>query len=62
MRITLKFRDTDARTITYFLRRRYSSKADLEKLVMVAIRREVASEAEKELDELDIGRLETKGV
>lgn len=57
MRITLKFRDTDARTITYFLRRRYNSKADLEKLVMVAIRREVASEAEKELDEL-----KTKGV
>jgi len=57
MRIILKFRDTDARTITYFLRCRYNSKADLQKLAMVAIRREVAREAEKELDEL-----KTKGV
>ncbi len=55
MQITLKFRNTDARTIEYYLRRRYggSGKAKLDKLVMVAIRREVANEAEKELAELN---------
>lgn len=55
MQITLKFRDTDARTVEYYLRRRYGGtrKAKLEKLAMVAIRREVANEAQKELDELN---------
>lgn len=53
MQITLKFRDTDARTVEYYLRRRYNSKAKLDKLAMVAIRREVANEAEKELAELN---------
>ena len=53
MRITLAFRDSDARTVEYCLRRRYNSKASLEKLAMVAIRREVANEAQKELDELN---------
>ena len=53
MRIELKFRDDDARSIKYYLQRRYKSKASLEKLAMVAIRREVANEAQKELDELE---------
>ncbi len=54
MQITLKFRDNDARTVTYYLKRRYNARstAKLERLAMVAIRREVASEAQKELDEL----------
>jgi hypothetical protein len=50
MKIELKFRTDDARTIEYFLRKRYNSKAKLEKLVMVAIRHEVALEAKKESD------------
>lgn len=55
MQITLRFRTDDARTVTYYLRRRYDAKpkAKLEDLVMVAIRREVASEAQKELNELN---------
>jgi len=52
MQIILKFRDADARSIEYYLRRRYSSKARLMRLVMVAIRREVSNEAEKELGEI----------
>jgi len=54
MRIELKFRDADARSVDYYLKRRYNSKANLDKLVMVAIRREVALEAQKELDELNL--------
>ena len=52
MKIELKFRDSDARVVTYFLRHRYKSKAELAKLAMVAIRREDAKEAELELAEL----------
>lgn len=55
MKIELKFRSDDARSVEYYLKRRYNSKAALEKLAMVAIRREVASEAQKELDELFTG-------
>ena len=55
MQVILKFRSDDARTVNYFLRRRYNSKADLQKLAMVAVRREVANEAQKELDELNKG-------
>ena len=53
MQIVLKFRDTDARTVTYYLRRRYNSKANLDKLIMMIIRREVAAEASKELAEAE---------
>ncbi len=53
MQITLRFRADDARIVAYYLRRRYKAKstAKLERLAMVAIRREVANEAQKELDE-----------
>lgn len=52
MQITLKFRETDARSITYYLRRRYKSKANLERLTWLAIFIAVADEAKKELAEL----------
>jgi len=50
MRIELKFRDSDARTVEYYLQKRFNSKAKLEKLIMLVVRREVAIEAKKELD------------
>ena len=51
MEITLKFRDSDARVVTYYLKRRYAAKSDdLKKLAMVAIRAEVAKSAQDELD------------
>jgi len=53
MKLTIAFRDSDARTITYFLRRRYHSKANLENLAKLAIRTEVAKEAEIELKEAE---------
>ena len=53
MRIEIKFTQDTARTVEYFLRRRYKSKAALEKLARLAILREVADEATKELAELD---------
>ena len=52
MQITLKFRDTDARSVKYYLQKRHSSKVNMEKLCLLAIRREVAKEAKKELDEI----------
>ena len=51
MRITIAFRDTYARSAQYYLRKRYNSKAELVALCRVAITREVAREAEKELKE-----------
>ena len=53
MKITLTFRDTDARAHEYYLRKRYHSKAGFAKLAKVAILREASLEAEKELDELN---------
>lgn len=53
MQIVIKFTDDAARRNEYYLRRRYKSKASLEKLAKVAILREVANEAQKELDELN---------
>ena len=53
MQVILRFKNDDARYIKYFLRRRYKSKADLAKLAMVAIRHEVSSEAQIELNELN---------
>lgn len=55
MQITIKFKDNDARSTEYFLRRRYKSKASLEKLAKVAILREAADEAQKELEENNYG-------
>lgn len=53
MKLILAFRDTDARIITYYLRRRYHSKASLDKLAKMIIRREVAEEAKIELKEAE---------
>ena len=50
MEITIKFRNTDARHTEYFLQRRYKSKAKLEKLAKVAILREAAQEAQKDIE------------
>ena len=49
MDIVIKFRDEAARRTEYLLRRRYKSKAKLGKLAKVAILREAANEAEKDL-------------
>ncbi len=60
MKVILAFRDPDARMIAYYLRRRYKSKAGLvnlesglANLIKVAISREVADEAAKELKEIE---------
>jgi hypothetical protein len=53
MQVVLKFRDDDARSIQYYLRRRYSSRKGLEKLILIAIRKEVGLEAQRELDEMN---------
>jgi len=53
MKITITFNNSYARSAEYYLRKRYNSRANLEKLVKVAITREVANEAQKELDELE---------
>ncbi len=58
MEITIKFTDGTARRTEYFLRRRYKSKAKLEKLAKVAILREAANEAKVELEEINQGRAE----
>ncbi len=50
MQITIKFTNEDARRTEYFLRRRYKSKAKLEKLAKVAILREAAQEAQKDTE------------
>ena len=51
MQIVIKLTSDAARRNEYFLRKRYNSKASLEKLAKVAILREVSSQAEKELRE-----------
>ena len=48
MEIIIKFTNTTARRTEYFLRKRYNSKARLEKLAKVAILTEAANEARKE--------------
>lgn len=50
MKIILTFNNTYARSAEYYLRKRYNSKANLERLARVAVAREVADEAKKELD------------
>ena len=52
MQIILKFTNTSARRTEYYLRRRYNSKAKLEKLAKLAILTEASNEAQKELKEL----------
>jgi len=51
MQITIKFTDDTARSTEYYLRKRYKSKANLEKLAKVAILNEAANQAKIELDE-----------
>lgn len=53
--ITIKFRDDEARTIKAFLCQRYrmNKNTGLETLCKIAIRQEVAAEAQKELDEAE---------
>mgnify|MGYP001612209004 CR=1 FL=1 len=53
MRIVLAFTDSHARSMEYFLRRRYDRKSKLAKLCRIAIFREVAAEAEKEMKEAE---------
>ena len=53
MKLTIVLGNSYARSAEYYLRKRYNSKAQLEKLIKVAITREVANEAQKELDELN---------
>ena len=48
MQIIIKFTDEVARHTEYYLRRRYKSKAKLEKLAKVAILTEAANEAKKD--------------
>jgi len=51
MQIVIKFTNESARRTEYYLRRRYKSKANLDKLAKVAILTEAANEAKKELEE-----------
>ena len=50
MEITIKFTNDSARRTEYFLQRRYKSKAQLNKLAKVAILREAAQEAQKDIE------------
>jgi hypothetical protein len=50
MQITIRFRNEDAKRTEYFLQRRYKSKAKLEQLAKVAILREAAQEAQKDIE------------
>lgn len=50
MQITIKFTNDSARQTEYFLRRRYKSKASLERLAKIAILREAAQEAQKDIE------------
>ncbi len=56
MQITIKFTNESARRTEYLLQRRYKSKAKLEKLAKVAILREAAQEAEKDIEPTFIAR------
>ena len=49
MRIELIFKDSEARVAEHYLRARYNSRAGFVKLAKLAIREEVARQAEAEL-------------
>lgn len=53
MRIEIAFRDSEARILEYYLRKRYNSKAGLKKLVKQAVRDVVALQAIIELKEIE---------
>mgnify|MGYP001559833553 CR=1 FL=1 len=52
MKVELKFRENDARAIQVFLANRYGKRRStkLETLIMIAVHREVALQAQIELD------------
>ncbi len=50
MEIRIKFTNETAKRTEYFLRRRYKSKAKLEKLAKLAILTEAAQEASKDIE------------
>ena len=50
MKIEIRFRNTEARSITHYLRKRYNSGAELPKLAKQAIRDIAAQEAKKFLE------------
>lgn len=53
MKIEIAFRDSEARILEYYLRKRYNSKAGLKKLAKQAIRDVVALQAVIELKEIE---------
>jgi len=55
MEIIIKFTNEAAKRTEYFLRRRYKSKASLDKLAKVAILAEAANEARKDIQLRDKG-------
>lgn len=56
MEITIKLTNESARRTEYFLRRRYKSKAKLNKLAKIAILREASQEAQKDIEPEFIAR------
>jgi len=50
MEIIIKFTNETARHTEYFLQQRYKSKSKLNKLAKVAILREAAQEAQKDIE------------
>jgi len=50
MEIILKFSNSHARDIRYFLRRKYNSKEELPNLIKTAVQNEVYAQAKKESD------------
>jgi len=55
METTIKLTNESARQTLYFLRRRYNSKAKLNKLAKIAILREAGQEARKDLAPYPLG-------
>lgn len=53
MKIEIAFTESEARSILYYLRKRYASKAELKTLCKLAIRCEVAAQARMELKEAE---------
>ena len=56
MQIILKFTNKTSSSSEYFLQRRYKSKAKLDRLAKVAILREAAQEAAKDIEPVFIAR------
>lgn len=54
MTLEIPVKESDARLWLYFLRKKYNSKAQLPRLVKMAILTEVAAQAEIDLSEADM--------